>query len=72
MTLNIRIKIGDVSTEMTTDSNLSFDAIESLLTRAVHATLQSYLALPEKDRLAAYHYGADDSGDDEEDNIDDD
>jgi hypothetical protein len=67
VTLNIQIKIGDVSTEMTTDSNLSFDAIESLLTRAVHATLQSYLALPEKDRLAAYHYGAEDLDDDEDD-----
>jgi hypothetical protein len=67
VTLNIQIKIGDVSTEMTTDSNLSFDAIESLLTRAVHATLQSYLALPEKDRLAAYHYGAEDFDDDEDD-----
>ena len=67
MTLNIQIKIGDVSTEMTTDSNLSFDAIESLLTRAVHATLQSYLALPEKDRLAAYHYGAEEFDDDEDD-----
>jgi len=67
VTLNIQIKIGDVSTEMTTDSNLSFDAIESLLTRAVHATLQSYLALPEKDRLAAYHYGAEEFDDDEDD-----
>ena len=67
MTLNIRISIFDVSTEMVTDANLTFDAIETLLTRAVHATLQSYLALPEKDRLAAYHYGTDDDGDDEED-----
>lgn len=72
MTLNIRINIGDVSTEMTTDSNLSFDAIESLLTRAVHATLQSYLALPEKDRLAAYHYGAEDFAEDLDDDEDDD
>ncbi len=55
---------------MITDADLSFDAIESLLTRAVHATLQSYLALPEKDRLAAYHYGGDDF--DEDDTEDDD
>lgn len=66
MTLNIKINIYDVSTEMITDANLTFDAIETLLTRAVHATLQSYLALPEKDRLAAYHYG-DDDGDEEDD-----
>lgn len=68
MTLNIKINIYDVSTEMITDANLTFDAIETLLTRAVHATLQSYLALPEKDRLAAYHYGSDaDDFDDEDD-----
>jgi hypothetical protein len=69
VTLNIKINIYDVSTEMITDADRSFDAIESLLTRAVHATLQSYLALPEKDRLAAYHYGTDEfeSADDEED-----
>jgi hypothetical protein len=48
--LNITISIGDVHTEMTTDNNLSFDAIESLLNRAVTATLHSYLSLPEKDR----------------------
>ena len=52
--LNITISIGDVHTEMTTDNNLSFDAIESLLNRAVTATLQSYLSLPEKDRLSLY------------------
>lgn len=67
MTLNIKINIYDVSTEMVTDADLTFDAIETLLTRAVHATLQSYLALPEKDRLAAYHYGSDAGGDDEDD-----
>lgn len=69
MTLNIKINIYDVSTEMITDANLTFDAIETLLTRAVNATLQSYLALPEKDRLAAYHFGDDDDfeSDDETD-----
>lgn len=61
--LNITISIGDVETEMTTDQNLSFDAIESLLNRAVAATLQSYLSLPVEDRLASF--GTDD--DDEED-----
>lgn len=67
MTLNIKINIYDVSTEMITDADLTFDAIETLLTRAVHATLQSYLALPEKDRLAAYHYGSDDADEEEDD-----
>lgn len=70
MTLNIKINIYDVSTEMITDANLTFDAIETLLTRAVNATLQSYLALPEKDRLAAYHFGDDDDFDDADDETD--
>ncbi len=70
MTLNIKINIYDVSTEMITDANLTFDAIETLLTRAVNATLQSYLALPEKDRLAAYHFGDDDIDDDSDDETD--
>lgn len=63
--MNITISIGDVHTDMTTDNNLSFDAIESLLNRAVTATLQSYLSLPEKDRLALY--GSDFEDDDGED-----
>ncbi len=50
--LSITISIGDVESEMTTDQNLSFDAIESLLSRAVNATLQCYLSLPTEDRLA--------------------
>jgi hypothetical protein len=52
---------------MTTDNNLSFDAIESLLNRAVTATLQSYLSLPEKDRLALYgsEFEDDHDGDDD-------
>lgn len=60
--LSITISIGDIETEMTTDQNLSFDAIDSLLSRAVQATLQSYLSLPAEDRLAGF--GTDD--DDEE------
>jgi hypothetical protein len=62
--LSISVSIGDVETEMTTDQNLSFDAIESLLSRAVQATLQSYLSLPTEDRLAGF--GTDDDDDDEE------
>ena len=50
--LNITIGIGEIECEMVTDSDLSFDAIESLLNRAVVSTLQLYLALPEKDRMS--------------------
>jgi len=62
--LNISISIGDVETEMTTDQNLSFDAIESLLNRAVAATLQSYLSLPVEDRLASFGTDDDDEAED--------
>lgn len=63
--LELRINIGDVSTEMLTDANLSFDDIESLLSRAVKSTLDSYLSLPVEDRLASL--GLDDDDDDEDD-----
>lgn len=63
--LELRINIGDVSTEMQTDANLSFDDIESLLSRAVASTLQSYLSLPLEDRLASL--GLDTGDDDDED-----
>ena len=58
--LSITISIGDVETEMTTDQNLSFDDIDSLLSRAVQATLQSYLSLPAEDRLAGFGMDEDD------------
>jgi hypothetical protein len=63
--LSITISIGDVVTDITTDVSLSFDAIESLLNRAVTSTLQSYLSLPKEDRLAAFGSDYDDDGDDE-------
>ena len=66
--LKIIINIGDVATELMTDQSLSFDAIESLLNRAVQSTVQSYLSLPTEDRLAAH--GLDTSDDDEEDEDD--
>ena len=65
--LKIIINIGDVATELMTDQSLSFDAIESLLNRAVQATLQSYLSLPTEDRLAALGLDTSDDDDDEED-----
>ena len=66
--LKIIRNIGDVATELMTDQSLSFDAIESLLSRAVHSTVQSYLSLPTEARLAAL--GLDTSDDDEEDEDD--
>lgn len=65
MTLNINISIGEIETEMTTDESLSFDAIESLLTRAVTSTLQMYLALPQEDRMASLGLEIDDEEDED-------
>jgi hypothetical protein len=68
--LSIRIKILDIATEIETDQNLSFDAIDSILNRAVQSTLQSYLSLPLEDRLAPYklyNEQNDDIDDDDED-----
>jgi len=52
--LNISIKIMEVSSEISTDQNLSFDAIDSIVNRAVQSTLQAYLSMPKEDRLAPY------------------
>lgn len=40
--LSIGITIGDVCTDITTDQQMSFDAIETLLKRAVDSTLDAY------------------------------
>ena len=40
--LSIVLSIGDVSTDITTDQHMSFDAIETLLTRATNSTLDAY------------------------------
>jgi hypothetical protein len=65
--LKIIINIGDVATELMTDQSLSFDAIESLLNRAVQSTVQSYLSLPAEDRLAALGLDTSEDDDEEED-----
>jgi hypothetical protein len=65
--LKIIINIGDVATELMTDQSLSFDAIESLLNRAVQSTVSSYLSLPAEDRLAALGLDTSDDDDEEED-----
>jgi hypothetical protein len=64
--LNITIKIGDVATEIATDQNLSFDAVDSIINRAVQSTLQSYLSLPAEDRLAPYTLYTDVDDDEDE------
>jgi hypothetical protein len=39
---SISVTIGDVSTDIMTDQQLSFDAIETILTRATNSTLDAY------------------------------
>lgn len=51
--LNINISIGEVTTEIITDEALHFDAIETLLNRAVGSTLTMFMSLPTNDRLAS-------------------
>jgi hypothetical protein len=45
--ISIAVTIADVTTELETDNVLSFDAIESLLSRAVQSTLAAYAAMPD-------------------------
>jgi hypothetical protein len=66
--LNITIGIGEIETELVTDSDLSFDAIESLLNRAVVSTLQLFMSLPEKDRMNIV--GLETESDDEDEELD--
>ena len=40
--LSVSVTIGDVSTDIMTDQQLSFDAIETILTRATNSTLDAY------------------------------
>ena len=40
--INISVSIGDVITEITTDSVLSFDGIDTLLNRATLSALTAY------------------------------
>ena len=63
--LNITISIGEVSTEMTTDEVLHFEAIETLLTRAVQSTLVMFTSLPVNDRMASLGLDTDDEEDED-------
>jgi hypothetical protein len=40
--LSVSVTIGDVSTDIMTDQQLSFDAIETILARATNSTLDAY------------------------------
>jgi hypothetical protein len=40
--LSIAVTIGDVSTDITTDQQMSFEGIETLLMRATNSTLDAY------------------------------
>jgi hypothetical protein len=68
MTLNINIGIGEITTEICSDESLSFDAIESILNRAVQSVLVIFNSLDAKDRTAVLGLeDADDETDEEED-----
>jgi hypothetical protein len=64
--VSISISIGAIETNLMTDAPLSFDAIETLLTRVVTSTLNVYMSLPEEDRVRVI-YDFDSSDDDDED-----
>jgi hypothetical protein len=59
MQLTIDISIGEVSTQIHTDQSLSFDAIESLLSRSVSSVLVMFNSLSDKDRQYALGLDAD-------------
>ena len=40
--LSIAVSIGEVSTDIMTDQQMSFEGIETLLTRATTSTLEAY------------------------------
>ena len=40
--LSIEVSIGDVSTDIMTDQQMSFEGIETLLLRATNSTLDAY------------------------------
>jgi hypothetical protein len=64
--VSISISIGAIETNLMTDAPLSFDAIETLLTRVVTSTLNVYMSLPEEDRVRVI-YDFDSGDDDDED-----
>ena len=68
MQLTIGISIGEVSTQINTDQALSFDAIESLLSRSVNCVLVMFNSLDKQDRQYALGLDIDsEDADDEKD-----
>ena len=67
MQLSIDISIGEVSTQINTDQPLSFDAIESLLSRSVNCVLVMFNSLDKRDRQYALGLDIDEDSDDETD-----
>ena len=66
--LSISLSIGAIETNLMTDAPLSFDAIETLLTRVVTSTLNVYMALPQEERERVLFDGAEYDDEDDEDN----
>lgn len=66
MSLNLSISIGAIQTQVNTDQSLSFDAIESILTRTVKSTLEAYMSLPPEERERVM-FDSDVSDDDDDD-----
>ncbi len=66
MGLTVRMSIGALQTDVETDQDLSFDAIESVLNRAVQSTLQAYMSLPTDERMRVIYdvFREDDEEDD--------
>jgi len=67
MGLTISMSIGALQTELDTDQDLSFDAIESILTRAVKATLEAYMSLPQEERMRVIYDVFSDHDDEDDD-----
>lgn len=67
MGLKVTMSIGALQTEVDTDQDLSFDAIESILTRAVRSTLDAYMALPPEERMRVIYDVFSDADDDDDD-----
>jgi hypothetical protein len=65
MTLEISVHIGAVGTELMTDQELSFDAIETLLTRVVRSSLDAYTSLSDADKDRVLDFESLDDDDDE-------
>ena len=69
--LRISLSIGALETELETDTPLSFDAIESVMTRAVQSTVNAYMSLPQEERMRVIYDVFSGAGEDDDDEDDD-